>query len=138
MNHTMVQMLGMVVNESQTDWGSQLPHVEFAYTNSVSAVTGFAPSEVHMGRLPRLPQTVFERAGVAGYQSLARDHLAYCDLATGRQQRANDIVCKHHALTLPALVAEISPTPTQCARSLNSLWVVGHGCTTQLPPSARA
>ena len=53
-----------------------------------------------MGRLPRLPLTVFERTGVAGHQSLARDHLAYCDLATDRQQRANDIVRKHHALTV--------------------------------------
>ena len=79
MNHTMVQMLAMVVNEQQDDWDLQLPHVEFAYNNSVSAATGLAPNEVHMGRLPRLPLTVFERTGVAGHQSLARDHLAYCD-----------------------------------------------------------
>ena len=31
-----------------------------------------------------------------GYQSLARDHLAYCDLATGRM---NDIIRAYHALT---------------------------------------
>ena len=49
-----------------------------------------------MGGLPRLPLTVFEHAGVARHQSLARDHLAYCNLATNRQQRANDIVRKHH------------------------------------------
>ena len=53
-----------------------------------------------MGGLPRLPLTVFELKGVAGHQSLVRDHLAYCDLATDRQQRANDIVRKHHALTV--------------------------------------
>ena len=100
MNHTMAQMLAMVVNERQDDWDLQLPHVEFAYNNSVSAATGLAPNEVHMGRLPRLPLTVFERTGVAGHQSLARDHLAYCDLATDRQQRANDIVRKHHALNV--------------------------------------
>ena len=51
-----------------------------------------------MGRLPRLPLTMFERAGVAGHQSLARDHLAYCDLATDCQQRAYDIVREHQAL----------------------------------------
>ena len=51
-----------------------------------------------MGRLPRLPLTIFGRSGVAGHQSLARDHLAYCDLA--RQQRANDIVREMHALTV--------------------------------------
>ena len=60
--------------------------------------TGLAPNEVHMGRPPRLPLTVFERTGVVGHQSLARDHLAYCDLATDRQQRANDIVRRHNAL----------------------------------------
>ena len=81
MNHTMAQMLAMVVNERQDDWDLQLPHVEFAYNNSVSAATGLAPNEVHMGRLPRLPLTVFERTGVAGHQSLAGEHLAYCDLA---------------------------------------------------------
>ena len=69
MNHTMAQMLAMVVNELQNNCGEQLPHVEFAYNNSVSATTGLAPNEVHMGRLPRLPLTSFERTGVAGHQS---------------------------------------------------------------------
>ena len=105
MNHTMAQMLAMVVNELQEDWDLRLPHVEFAYNNSVSAATGLAPSEVHMGRLPRLPLTIF-------------DHLAYCDLATDRQQRANDIVRKHHALTVSrvnrrnsALADALRPSP---------------------------
>ena len=53
-----------------------------------------------MDRLPRLPLTIFERTGVAGHQSVARDHLAYCDLATDRQQRAYDIAREHHALTV--------------------------------------
>ena len=75
-NHTMAQMLAMVVNEGQDDWELRLPHVEFAYNNSVTAGTGLAPNEVHMDRIPRLPLTVFERTGVAGYQSLGRDHLA--------------------------------------------------------------
>ena len=75
------------------------PHVEFAYNNSVIAATGLTPNEVRMGRLPRLPLMIFERTGVFGNQSLARDHLAYCDLATDRQQLAYDIVREHHALT---------------------------------------
>ena len=78
----------------------QLPHVEFAYNNSVSAATGLAPNEVHMGRLPRLPLTVFERIGAAGHQSLALDHLAYCALVTDQQPRAKDVARKHHALTV--------------------------------------
>ena len=72
----------------------------FTYSNFVRAATGLAPDEVRMGRLPRLPLTTFERAGVAGHQSSTRDHLAYCDLATDRQQRAYDIVREHHALTV--------------------------------------
>ena len=53
-----------------------------------------------MGRLPRLPLTKFERTGVAGHQSLARDHLAYCDVKTDRQQCAYDIVREHRSLTV--------------------------------------
>ena len=53
-----------------------------------------------MGRLPRLPLTVFEFTGVFGHQSLAQDHLAYCDLVTDRQQCAYDIVCEHYALAI--------------------------------------
>ena len=30
------------------------------------------------------PLTAFDGTGVVGHQSLARDHLAYCDLATDR------------------------------------------------------
>ena len=99
-DHTIAQMLAMVVNERQDDWDLHLPYVEFVYNNSVSAATGLAPNEIHMGRFPRLPLTVFDRTGVVGHQSLARDHLAYCDLATDRQKRANDIVRAHHALTV--------------------------------------
>ena len=100
MNHTMAQMLAMVVNDLQNNWHVQLPHVEFAYNNSASAATGLAPKEVHMGRLPCPPLTMFERTGVFGNQRLARDHLAYCDLATNCQQRAYDIVCEHHSFTV--------------------------------------
>ena len=96
----MAQMLAMVVNARQDDWDLHLPHVEFAYNSSFSAATGLALNEVHMGRLPRLPLTVSDRTGVVGPQSLARDHLTYCDLATDRQKRANDIVRAHHALTV--------------------------------------
>ena len=53
-----------------------------------------------MGRLPRLSLTVFERTGVTGHQSLARDHPAYCDLTTNRKQRVNDIFRKHRTLTV--------------------------------------
>ena len=84
-NHTMAQLLAMVVTEFQDEWDSQLLHVKFACNNSVGAATDLASNDVHMGKLPRLALTNFDRSGVAGYQSLARDHLAYCDLASERQ-----------------------------------------------------
>ena len=83
-NHTMAQMLAMVCNEHQNDWDIHLPHVEYAYNNSVSAATGLAPNEVHIGRLPRLPLSVFDRSYGGAHQSLDRDQLAYCDLARDR------------------------------------------------------
>ena len=128
-NHTMAQMLATVVNERQDDWDLQLPHVEFAYNNSVSAATGLAPSEAHMGRLPRLPLTVFERTGVAGHQSLVR-------LLTDSSGRTT-LFANTMPSPLPTLTAETPPSPTRCTRSLNSPWVAGNGCTTQLPPSSR-
>ena len=91
-------MLAMGVNNRQDDWDAQLPHVEFAYNNSVSAVTGLTPNEVHTGRLRRLLLNIFDRSAVAGHQSLVRDHLAYCDLSSERQTRANDKVRELHAL----------------------------------------
>ena len=102
-NHTMAQMLSMVVNEQQNDWDVHLPHVSFAYNNSVSAATGLAPNEVHMGRLPRLPLTVFESSNFGGHQSLDRDITAYCDLAADRQRRSYDIVREQHAITVSRL-----------------------------------
>ena len=51
-----------------------------------------------MGSLPRLPLAIFDDSGVAGHQSVAYDHLAYCDLESELQQRANNIVCQMHAL----------------------------------------
>ena len=69
-SHTMAQMLAMVVNDLYNIWHVQLPHVEFAYNNSASAATGLAPNEVHMGRLPHLPLTIFERTGAVSYTHL--------------------------------------------------------------------
>ena len=98
-NHTMAQMLAMVCNEHQNDWDVHLPHVEYAYNSSVSAATGLALNEVHIGRLPRPALTVFDRFNGGAHQSLDRDHLAYCDLAR-EQQHAYELVREQHALTV--------------------------------------
>ena len=99
-NHTMAQMLDMVCNEHQNDWDVHLPHVEYAYNNSVSAATGIAPNEVHVGRLTRFPLAVFDRSHGGTLQRLDRDHLAYCDFAHERQQQAYELVREQHALTV--------------------------------------
>ena len=57
----MAQALAMADNEVQNNGDDQLPHVEFGYNNSISAATGLAPNEIHMGRLPPLPRTIFVR-----------------------------------------------------------------------------
>ena len=45
-------------------------HEVAAHNNSVSRGTGLAPSEVHIGRYPRLPMTILEGRGVKGHQGL--------------------------------------------------------------------
>ena len=99
-NHAMPQMLAIVVSKRQDDWDVHLPHVEFAYNNSASAVTGLAPNEVHMNRLRRLSLAIFKHRYARGHQSLARDHLGYCDLAADRQRRAYALVREQRALTV--------------------------------------
>ena len=133
----MTHMLAMVVNERPDDWDLHLPHVEFAHKNSVSAATGLAPNEVHLGRLPRLPLTVFDRTGVVGHQSLARDHLAYCDVATDCKSARTTLSAHTTPSPFLVLTAETPPSPTRCVQHLTSPRVDGHWCTTLPPPSAR-
>ena len=57
------------------------------------------PRRASHGQAPALPLTVFDRSGFTGCQTLARDHLTYCNLASERQQRANhNIVRELHGL----------------------------------------
>ena len=129
-NHTMAQMLAMVSNEHQNDWDAHLPHVEYAYHNSVSAATGLAPNEVHIERLPRLPPTAFNRSYGGGHQSLDRDHLVYCDLARERQQHAYELVREPHALTVARVTGRNSTLSDALLRRPNMWAVVGYGYTT--------
>ena len=59
-NHTVALMISMGFNEQQDNWDALLSHIEAAYNDSVKASTGITPNEVHMGRLPRLPLSVFD------------------------------------------------------------------------------
>ena len=108
-NHVLAEMLSMVGNEKQTDWDVLLPHVSAAYNNSVNVATGLAPNEIHIGRLPRLPLSVFEPENIGGHQSLYRDHLVYINLATDRQQRAYSLVREFHRLAVSRLQRRNAP-----------------------------
>ena len=108
-NNTMTLMLAVVGNEQQTGWDIQLPHVESAYNNSVSAATRLSPNKVHMSRLPRLPLTIFDLPNIGGYQSLNRDQLAYIDLAIARQQRAYRAVRELYAIYVSRLDRRSAP-----------------------------
>ena len=136
-NHTMAQMLDMVCNEHQNDWDVHVPHVEYAYNNSVSAATGLAPNEVHIGRLPRLPLTVFDRSYGGIHQNLDRDQLVYCDLARERQQRAYELVREQHALTVARLNGRNSALSDALLRAPNMRPADGFGSITPPPLSAK-
>ena len=66
-NLSLAQMLSLVINEQQHDWDEWLPYVVQAYDNSVSAATGLAPNEIHLGRMPRLPMTIIDECVVKGH-----------------------------------------------------------------------
>ena len=66
-------MLSLVISEQQDDWDEWLPYyVVQAYNNSVSAATGLAPNEIHLGRRPRLPVTVIDDASSRGIRAKNR------------------------------------------------------------------
>ena len=62
-----------------------------------------------MGRLPRLPITVFDLPNIGGHQSLNQDQLPYIDLATARQQRAYRAVREFHAIYVSRLHRRNAP-----------------------------
>lgn len=119
----------MAVNELQNKWDAQLPHLKFTHKKPVSTAMGLASNGFHMGRLPRPPLTIIERTGIVGLQSLARDYLAYCDLATDRQKRVCDIVREHHVLTVARVNRHNSALCKQCVQPPNSPLAGGRGCT---------
>ena len=63
----------------------------------------------HIGRLPRLPLSIFEPENIGGHQSLDHDHLVYINRATDRQQRACSLVRELHRLTVSRLQRRNAP-----------------------------
>lgn len=75
-NHTVAIVIAVAVNERGNCWNARLPHVEFADDNSVNQPTGLAPNEGYIGRMPRLPLSVFDHLSVGRHQLLDRDQVA--------------------------------------------------------------
>ena len=70
------------------------------YNNSVNAATGLAPNEIHIGRMPRLPLTVFERKNTGGHQSLDRDVVEYHLSLSNRLRLAYDVVREQNQINV--------------------------------------
>lgn len=80
------QMLACIGDERQDDWDEHLSYVEFSDSNCVNAAADLAPSEIHIGRVPRSPLAIFQYNHLGGNQSLQCDELECCDLSKDRQQ----------------------------------------------------
>ena len=99
-NHSLAQMLSLVISEQQDDWDEGLPYVVQAYNNSVSAATRLAPNEIHLGRMPRLPMTVIDECVVKEHTDEKQDQLLYLDIVRKRQQRAFELVQESHLIAM--------------------------------------
>ena len=97
-NHSLGQMLSLVISEQQDDWDEWLPYGVQAYNNSVSAATGLAPNEIHLGRMPRLPMTIIDECVVKGHEK--QYQLLYLDIVRERQQRAFELVQESHLIAM--------------------------------------
>ena len=71
-----------------------------AYNNSVSAATGLAPNEIHLGRMPQLPMPVIDECVVKGHTGEKQDQLLYLDIVRKRQQRAFELVQESHLIAM--------------------------------------
>ena len=120
-------MLAMVGDEYQTDWDIQLPHVESASNNAVSAATGLAPTKGAWVVFPAspLPSLIFPTSPET--KSLNRNQLDYIDLATDWQQSACRDVRELHAI-YESRLDHRNPPLTDALRLLPPFSVNGRAC----------
>ena len=113
----MAQMLAMACNEHQNDRDVHLPHVEYAYNNSVSAATGLTEVAIRASIVINLPTAT----------SLATD---------------NDALMKSCANSTPLpLLGSMGATPLSPMRfyvAPNTWLADGYGSTIPPPLSAKA
>ena len=53
-NHSIGQILRMIIHDDQRDWAAKCAMVEFLLNSSVSATTRFAPFKLNQGYLPQI------------------------------------------------------------------------------------
>ena len=53
-NHSIGQILRMILQDDQKDWAAKCPMVEFALNSNVSAMTGFTQFKLNQGYLPQI------------------------------------------------------------------------------------
>ena len=83
-NHVLAQMLSMVKNDRKPT-GMYICHTSCRPATTSSRRYRTSPNEIHVGRLPRIPLSVFQPPSFGGHRSLKRDSLAYINLATDYQ-----------------------------------------------------
>ena len=55
MNQTIIHMIGKLEEDKKTCWSKHLPELLMAYNATCSAVTGYSPYYLLLGRRPRIP-----------------------------------------------------------------------------------
>ena len=53
-NHSIGQILRVVVNHDQKNWVDKIDMVEFAINSSISETTGYSPFELNYGYMPSM------------------------------------------------------------------------------------
>lgn len=125
--HIMVQFLSMVISEHQNDGHEQFSHVESAFNDPINTATGFAPKNVHLGRLPGSPITVIHRRSVSGHQVQAAISSSIATLP-GSEQRVYKLV--RERLTNLGSGVRTESIMTCFTRGPGIMLEIGFGCMT--------
>ena len=99
-NHSLAQMLSLVVSGQDDDWDEWLPNTVQAYNNSLSAATGLAPNEMHTSTAKDHNRRMRCQEG---HMVEKQDQLLYFDIVRERQQHAFELVQESHLIAMSKL-----------------------------------
>ena len=107
-NRTLCEMLTMYISDNQRDWDKYLPHVLYAYRNTVHESTKETPFFLMHGRDTNLSKGILEKEGTEPetteeYKAKMMDTLTevwnrvkyYSDMISQKRERANQGKMKH-------------------------------------------